>query len=73
VHHCTDGPECPFAFVYSAGEARQLFSQFRSVHTSVGHFPLNKYLGERRTPLWAEKVLARSLGWHLLIEARKQR
>lgn len=71
VHHCTDGPECPFAFVYSAREARRLFSQFRSVRTSVGHFPLNKYLGARREPLALERLLARTLGWHLLIEARK--
>jgi SAM-dependent methyltransferase len=71
VHHCTDGPECPFAFVYSAREARQLFRQFRSVRTSVGHFPLNKYLGTRRRPLAVERLLARTLGWHLLIEARK--
>lgn len=71
VHHCTDGPECPFAFVYSAREARQLFSQFGTVRTSVGHFPLNKYLGARGAPLAVEKLLARTLGWHLLIEARK--
>lgn len=71
VHHCTDGPECPFAFVYSAREARQLFSQFRAVRTSLGHFPLNKYLGARRRPLAVERLLARTLGWHLLIEARK--
>lgn len=71
VHHCTDGPECPIAFVYSAREARQLFSQFSTVRTSVGHFPLNKYLGTGRVPAAIEKLLARTVGWHLLIEARK--
>lgn len=71
VHHCTDGPECPIAYVYSAREARQLFRQFRTVRTSVGHFPLNKYLGAGRMQAAVEKVLARTMGWHLLIEAHK--
>lgn len=71
VHHCTDGPECPFAFTYSARDARELFGQFRSVQTSVGHFPLNKYPGARFIPRGVEHLLARTAGWHLLITAIK--
>lgn len=71
VHHCTDGPECPFAFTYTARQARELFGQFRSVHTSVGHFPLNKYPGGQFLPRGVESFLARTAGWHLLITAIK--
>lgn len=71
VHHCTDGPECPYAFTYTAPEAARLFAQFRSVHTDVAHFPLNKYPGGRLLPRPVERSLARNIGWHLLIEATK--
>jgi 2-polyprenyl-3-methyl-5-hydroxy-6-metoxy-1,4-benzoquinol methylase len=71
VHHCTDGPECPYAFTYSAKDARELFGQFRSVETSVGHFPLNKYFAGHFMPRAVEALLARSIGWHLLIRATK--
>jgi hypothetical protein len=41
----TDGPDCPLARVYSAGEARALFSGFANVRTEVhlfdrSHWPL---------------------------------
>jgi SAM-dependent methyltransferase len=71
VHHCTDGPECPFAFTTTAREARQLFGQFRSIRTSVAHFPLNKYGGDSPLQRLLERACARTMGWHLLIEARK--
>ncbi|HTQ36123.1 MAG TPA: class I SAM-dependent methyltransferase [Steroidobacteraceae bacterium] len=71
VHHCTDGPECPYAFTTTSREARRLFAQFRAVRTSVGHFPLNKYAGDSPALRTLEKVCARTMGWHLLIEATK--
>jgi len=71
VHHCTDGPECPFAFTTTARGVRHLFAPFRSVRTSVAHFPLNKYGADSSLLRAVEKACARTMGWHLLIEARK--
>lgn len=71
VHHCTDGPECPYAFTYSRRDARRLFAQFRAVDISVAHFPLNKYPGGRWIPRTVERHLAGLIGWHLLIRATK--
>ena len=71
VHHATDGPECPCAFVYSRRDAAQLFSAFRSVEISVAHLPLNKYPIARHAPRALEKLVAKCLGWHLLIRATK--
>jgi len=71
VHHCTDGPECPYAFTYSKRDARKLFAQFRSVRTAVAHFPLGKYLGDRGGSRPIERFLAKACGWHLLIRATK--
>jgi hypothetical protein len=71
VHHCTDGPECPYAFTYTAREAGRLFAQFRSIHTDVAHFPLNKYSSGRFIPRSVERSIARYMGWHLLIQAVK--
>ena len=71
VHHCTDGPECPYAFTYTAEDAARLFAQFRSIHTDVAHFPLNKYPCGRFISRSVERSLARYMGWHLLIRAIK--
>jgi SAM-dependent methyltransferase len=71
VRRCTDGPECPCAYTCTAAEARQLFAQFRTVRTRVGHLPINKYPGARLLPRAVEGWLARRFGWHLLIEATK--
>lgn len=71
VHHCTDGPECPYAYTYSARDAKRLFASFRSVETSVAHFPLNKYWGGRAGTGVIEKFLAKTCGWHLLVRATK--
>lgn len=71
VHHATDGPECPRAFVYSRREAVRLFSHFRSVETQLAHLPLNKYPFARWLPRGAERLLASCIGWHLLIRATK--
>lgn len=71
VHHCTDGPECPFAFVYTKSDIRRLFSRFSRVETVVAHFPLRKYRFGKWIPLWLEKFLASRLGWYLFIFATK--
>jgi ubiquinone/menaquinone biosynthesis C-methylase UbiE len=71
VRRCTDGPECPYAFTYSARDMARLFARFSAVRTSVGHLPLNKYPGLRRLPRPVERFAARAAGWHLLIHATK--
>jgi SAM-dependent methyltransferase len=71
VHHCTDGPECPYAYTYGSREVRELFASFRSVETAIGHFPMNKYPGGRWIPRGVEAFIARHLGWHLLVRAVK--
>jgi SAM-dependent methyltransferase len=70
VHHCTDGPECPLAYVFSRHDVRRLFSKFRNVRTKVAHFPLGQYLGGR-FPRGLERALASRMGWVLLIDAEK--
>ncbi|MEW6161362.1 MAG: class I SAM-dependent methyltransferase [Verrucomicrobiota bacterium] len=69
VHHGTDGPECPFAFAFTRGEASQLFQGFADIQFKVAHFPLRRYWS--RFPLGLEKMLASWLGWYLFIYARK--
>ena len=71
VHHCTDGPECPYAFTYTARDTARLFAQFRSIETEVAHFPLNKYPGAWLIPRSVERWIARTIGWHLMIRATK--
>jgi len=71
VHHCTDGPECPYAYTYSRNEAAELFASFRTIDMKVAHFPLNKYPGGRSLPRSVEQWLAARMGWHLLIRATK--
>ncbi len=71
VHHCTDGPECPYAYAYSQRDARQLFAAFKHVSFRVAHFPLRKYPVARALPFAVERFLAAHLGWYLLIEASK--
>ena len=69
VHHCTDGPECEYAYAFTKSEVRAMFSKFREVKTVVAHFPLKKY--SRAIPFGLEKFLARRMGWYLYIFARK--
>lgn len=71
VHHCTDGPECPYAYVYAERDARQLFAPFSNVRFRVAHFPLRKYPLVRKLPFAVERALAARLGWYLLIDATK--
>jgi ubiquinone/menaquinone biosynthesis C-methylase UbiE len=71
VAHCTDGPACPFAYVYTRRDARKLFSKFREVETRAVHFPIRKYPLGRMFPVSIEKMLAGAMGWYLLIRAVK--
>jgi len=72
VHHCTDGPECPYAFVYSGKDVQRIFGKnFADVSTRVTHFPLNRYPILRSLPHAFEKALARTMGWYLFIYATK--
>jgi len=71
AHHCTDGPECPYAYAYSQRDARRLFAPFKEIKFRVAHFPLRKYRFGRALPFGVERFLAAQLGWYLLIEAVK--
>ena len=71
VPHCTDGPECPYAYTYRKQDAPALFAPFRSVDTEVAYFPLNNYPGGGLIPRAVERFVAERLGWHLLIRATK--
>jgi len=71
VHHCTDGPECPYAYVYSRSDARRRFAKFSKVETKVAHFPLRKYQKLKWIPLWIEKIIAYSIGWNLVVYLEK--
>ncbi|MCS7210034.1 MAG: class I SAM-dependent methyltransferase [Chloroherpetonaceae bacterium] len=71
VHHCTDGPECPFAYVYTKHEIEKLFSRFTHLEMKVAHFPLRKYRFGKWIPLWLEQALASKIGWYLFIFATK--
>jgi len=71
VHHCTDGPECPYAFCYTKSDARKLFASFREVKTQVAHFPLRKLAVGKLLPFWLEKLLASWMGWYLIVTATK--
>ena len=71
VHHCTDGPECPYAYVFTRSDIERVFSAFREIETKVGHFPLRKYHFGKWIPFSVEKYLALRMGWNLVVFARK--
>lgn len=71
VHHCTDGPECPYAFAYTKGEAQELLSGFSEIRFALAHFPLRKYRFGRWVPRSVEKTLGSLMGWNLFIYASK--
>jgi ubiquinone/menaquinone biosynthesis C-methylase UbiE len=71
VHHATDGPECPFAFVYTRQSVRRALAQFRIVETRVAHLPLRKYSLGRFVPLIVERQLASRVGWYLFVYLTK--
>lgn len=71
VHHATDGPECPFAYVYTRKSLSQLCSHFSGVRTRVAHFPLRKYPMARWVPMKLEQRLSSLVGWYLFVYLTK--
>jgi SAM-dependent methyltransferase len=71
VHRASDGPDCPFAYVFTRSSAEKAFSHFAPVTTKVAHFPLRKYPSLRWIPTWIERTLASTLGWYLFVFAQK--
>lgn len=71
VHHATDGPECPFAFVFTKRSVSRIFHQFRDVQTKVAHFPLRKYSIGKWIPFSVERQLSSRLGWYLFVYLTK--
>jgi SAM-dependent methyltransferase len=68
----TDGPDCPLARVYSAKDAKSLFSQFVEVETEVrlfdrSHWPLVGRLVSDRMA----RTIGSHAGWHRIVHARK--
>jgi ubiquinone/menaquinone biosynthesis C-methylase UbiE len=71
VPHATDGPECPYAYVYTRKTVQNIFSRFRKVETKVAHFPLRKYSRLKWTPLFVERSLGSLMGWYLFVYLTK--
>ena len=71
VHHATDGPECPFAFVYTRRQVRQAFRGFSRIQTAVAHFPLRKYSFGNWIPRRVEQQIASLVGWYLFVYLTK--
>jgi SAM-dependent methyltransferase len=71
VHHATDGPECPFAHIYTTRMVRTSFRQFRSIDTKAAHFPLRRYFWLKWLPMSVEKRLASMMGWYLFVYLTK--
>jgi len=71
VHHATDGPECPFAFVYTRKDARSRLANFCTIETRAAHFPLRKYPAGRWIPFSVEKALSSVMGWYLFLYLSK--
>jgi SAM-dependent methyltransferase len=71
VHHGTDGPDCPFAFVFTRGSAREAFAKFSSIRLRTAHFPLRARRIFHWLPKSVENFLARSMGWYLFVFLEK--
>jgi len=65
-HHCTDGPGCNIANIYTPGEARKLLERngFAVIRIRKAHFPAG-------LPSSLERKLSRLIGFHQLIWAVK--
>lgn len=70
IHHSTDGPSCPIAYVFTRAEAENAFSAFSHVDTRVAHLPFGQYT-RGWFPRRFERRLAPRLGWNLVVFARK--
>jgi hypothetical protein len=70
IHPCTDGPECPYAYVFKKSDVRKMLSLSKRIDIKVAHSPLRQYLGPW-FPMRIEKYLSSRIGWCLLIFAEK--
>jgi 2-polyprenyl-3-methyl-5-hydroxy-6-metoxy-1,4-benzoquinol methylase len=71
IHHCTDGPECPIAYVFTKKDIKVMFSKYNNLKINVAHFPLRRFKLGQLIPFKIEKFLASKVGWNLLITATK--
>jgi SAM-dependent methyltransferase len=71
IHHATDGPECPIAFVFTQRSVRQALAKFSSVETQTAHFPIRKTSWGRWVPFSIERQLASRVGWYLFVYLTK--
>jgi SAM-dependent methyltransferase len=70
----TDGPDNPLSKVYSRAEAKQLFGMFARVGVQTRFLNLRIYPGgERLARTVPARRLERRVGWHLWVEAHKER
>ena len=68
----TDGPGCPLARVYSAAQAKDLFSGFADVTTEVRHFDRSHWpLVGGLLSDGASEWIGRRAGWLRIVRARK--
>jgi SAM-dependent methyltransferase len=68
----TDGPDCPLARVYSAAEARLLFSAFVDVRTEVRHFDRTHWpIIGALVPDGVSETIGRRAGWLRMIYGRR--
>ena len=71
VNHCTDGPECPLAKVFTKSDIRKAFSEFKDVDVKSNILSSTKVPVGKWIPFGVERFLAARLGWNLLIIAIK--
>jgi len=66
-HHCTDGPDCEIANIYTRGEIQKMMDKagFTITQLKKAHFPIGA------SPA-VEQALGKRLGFHQLIWAQKK-
>lgn len=68
----TDGPDNPYATVYSADEAARLFSGWKILSNQVRFFDYRHWgVAGRTLPLAARHWLGKRWGWHRIVHARR--
>jgi len=70
----TDGPDCPFAKVYSPGQIRKMFLSFKFKDVRTENFFFDKsrwFLIGKIITRGIERFLGRRWGWHLVVYGRK--
>jgi ubiquinone/menaquinone biosynthesis C-methylase UbiE len=63
---------CPVVYTFSRRAARRLFREFSEVSVRA-EYPFTHGFGAlgARSPLWLRRPLGRTIGWHLMITARR--